>query len=344
MRKLSFAALATLPFLLACPPVAQKPAMDAKPATAAAAEPIHVYTSMYREVIDAVRPAVDARLAKTMPGVKVDWVQGGSEKLSKRVEAGAPADILLIADPAYYRKAKSAGMLVGYESPEAARQPAAFKDPDHAWATARFSTMVIGLSPETSVGDNGVAPASFKDIADPQRSLKVAIGDPLFSGTNLTTVAVLSKRIGWDYYKTLRYKKAVVAGGNSTVLQRLDTATSDVGIVLLENILAARSEGSKVAAVFPKDGAIVIPGPIALLTHAKDSKAARAVYDAILSADVQRVIVEQGFMHSADPAMPTPAGAPKLEELLGSASAASIYEPTSDIDQVKTTFAGIFTK
>ena len=348
MRKLSFAAFLAVPFLLACPPE-QKPVTNAGAPTpaAAAGATVRVYTSMYREVVDSVSAAVDAKIAKTMPGVKVEWVQGGSEKLAKRIDAegeAGTADVVLVADPAWYKRMKTAGKLVAYDSPEAARQPAAFKDPDHTWATARFSTMVIGLSPESAVGDNGPTPVSFKEIADPQKTLKVAIGDPLFSGTNLTTVAVLSKRIGWEYYKSLRYKHAVVAGGNSTVMQRLDTATSDVGIVLLENILAARSEGSKVTAVFPKDGAIVIPGPIALLPHAKDSKAAHAVYDAILSADVQKVIVEQGFMHSPDPALPTPAGAPKLEELLAGAPPASIYEPTNDIDQVKTTFASIFNK
>ncbi|HVO29490.1 MAG TPA: extracellular solute-binding protein, partial [bacterium] len=308
MRKILFAAILAAPFLLACPP--QTPTGGAKPG---APETVHVYTSMYREVVDVVAPAVDAHLKKTAPGVKVEWVQGGSEKLAKRLETdgdASTADVLLTADPAQYRALKAANKLVAYESPEASRQRPEFKDPDHMWATARFSTMVIGVSPETSVGENGTPPASFRDLADPQKPWKIAIGDPLFSGTNLTTVATLSRRIGWDYYKSLHYKHAVVAGGNSTVLQRLDTATSDVGIVLLENILAARAEGSKVGAIFPKDGAVVIPGPIALLAHAKDSKGARAVYDAILSADVQKVIVEQGYMHSPDPAMPTPAGAP----------------------------------
>ena len=42
--------------------------------------------------------------------------------------------------------------------------------------------------------------------------------------------------------------------------------------------------------------------------------------------------------------MPTPAGAPKLDDLLGGMPAASMFEPTTDIDSVKTTFAGIFNK
>ena len=109
-------------------------------------------------------------------------------------------------------------------------------------------------------------------------------------------------------------------------------------------VLLAKAGGSKVGVVFPKEGAVVIPGPIALLPHAKESKAARAVYDAILSADVQKIIVEKGGMHSADPAMPTPAGAPKLEELLGKETPASIFDPTADADAIKNEFTKIFAK
>lgn len=348
MRIPRFLAFALLP-LAACAPA--KGTSTAQPTPAAAATPavVHVYTSMYREVVDAVAPAVDAKLAKTMPGVKVDWFQGGSEKVATRLDGelasgASPCDVLLTSDPAYYRKLKGAGKLVAYDSPEASREPAGYRDADHAWATARFSTMVIGLSPETASGDNGPVPSSFSDLADPARKLRIAIGDPGYSGTNLTTVAILSKRIGWDFYKSLHAKRAVVAGGNSTVLQRLDTATSDAGIVLLENLLAARDQGSKVGVVYPKEGAILIPGLISLLPDAKDSKAARAVYDAILSPDVQKVIVDRGFMHAGDPGLPPPTGAPALEKLLGAAPLGSIYEPPGDVDQVKGTFNEIFAR
>ena len=72
------------------------------------------------------------------------------------------------------------------------------------------------------------------------------------------------------------------------------------------------------------------------------SKQARAVYDAILSEEVQRVIVTKGFMHSPDPTMTTPEGAPALDKLLGGSTMASLYEPRTDADKIKTTFTGIF--
>src|SRR6478736_2498744 len=69
---------------------------------------VRVYTSIYPNVIEALKPVVDAELAKTMPGIKVEWVQGGSENIRRRLDrefkqrGGSPGDLLLTSDPAFY--------------------------------------------------------------------------------------------------------------------------------------------------------------------------------------------------------------------------------------------------
>ncbi|HVO29239.1 MAG TPA: extracellular solute-binding protein, partial [bacterium] len=252
---------------------------------------VRVYTSLYPEVIAALKPVVEAK-----SGEKVEFVQGGSERIAKRLDAelaakgGSTADILLTSDPAYYERLGLAGVLVPYASSEAERFPAALLDSAHRFATSRISAMVIGISIDAAAA--GTKPASFKELAKEKRAFKVALGDPDFSGTNLFTAARISQKLGWDYYRSLAARKALVAGSNSTVMLRLETSTSDVGIVLLENLLASRAKGNAIGIAYPGDGAVLIPGPIALLPHAKDSKRARAVYDAILSPEAQTVMVE----------------------------------------------------
>lgn len=334
----------------ACGPKGQPgPQSTPTPQAAAAPATVRVYTSVYRELLETLRPAVEKRLAGERQNVKVEWVQAGSRKIAARLEeewaAGKDeADVLLTADPAFYKRLKADGKLVAYDSPEAKRFPAAYRDPEGFWATARFTTMVIGVSPEVEAGMVGPKPASFRDLADATGVKRISMGDPGMSGTTFTTVAALSKRLGWDFFKALKKKGAVSAGSNSTVQQRLDTGESDAGICLLENLLLAREHGSKVGVVFPEEGAIVIPGQIALLPRAKDSDAARAVYDAILSAEVQKVIVENGAMHSPDPALPTPAGAPGLEKLLAGTHPSALYEPLADAEGIKTEFTKIFAR
>lgn len=305
------------------------------------ARTVHVYSSMYKQVIDAVDPVLAAELAKTAPGVTVDWFQSGSEKVATRLDAelasgGSPCDVLLTSDPIYYAKLKADGHLVPYVSPAALHQPRSFLDPDGYWATARVSTMVLGVTPDLA-GKPG-APAGFSDLA--KGGLHVSMGDPLSSGTNYTTVSVLSARYGWDFFSKLKANGAVVAGGNSNVQTRLLTGESDAGWVLLENLLAAREKGDKLGIVIPADGAVIVPGPIALMEHGRHSEAARAVYDALLSPAVQKVIVEKGLMHSPDPGLPPPPGAPTLDALLAKQTAPS----TETADAIKSKFNGIFFK
>lgn len=302
---------------------------------------VHVYTSMYREVIEAIGPSLEKRLAETAPGTKVEWFQSGSEKVAARLDAelsagGSVADILLTSDPSYYAKLQAKGLLVPYVSPSVLRQPREFVDRDGYWATARISTMVIGLSPSRAAKAD--PPRSFADLAKPTAG-RVSMPDPLSSGTTFTTVAEVSARLGWDYFRALKAKGTVSAGGNSSVQQRLDTGEADAGILLLENVLAAQRRGSRVVLVVPEDGAVLIPGQIALLPHAKRSHASRAVYDALLSDDVQRLIVEIGLMHSPDPELAAPPGAPSLDELLAAQPKTKVSESP---ETIKTTFDTIF--
>lgn len=299
---------------------------------------VRVYSSMYKDVIEAIGPALEKELAETSPGTRVEWFQSGSEKIASRLDTefasgGSTADLLLTSDPAYYERLEHEGLLVPYVSPRSLAHPRSMVDPKGAWGTARISTMVIGVSSKYS----GKPPVSFADLTDPRLS-RISMGDPLGSGTSFTTVAVLSERLGWDWFRALKAKGTVASGGNASVLQRLDTGEADAGILLLENLLAARARGSRVSIVIPGDGAVVIPGPIALLPHAKRSLPARAVYDALLSPAVQRLIAEKGFMHSPDPEVAPPPGAPTLESLLERSGDA----PQADAGLVKSTFDEIF--
>lgn len=330
-------AAAALGLATACP-------KNGPPVKAADPNAVYVYTSLYPEVIAAIRPAVDAELAKAAPGMRVEWVQGGSSRIRRMLDRemasrrGSPAEILLTSDPSHYVELAAKGALLPYASPAAASLPAEARAADNSWVTARYSAMVIGVVPgKTKVN-------SFEELSGKKLNEgALSIGDPDFSGTNLVTVARLSTRFGWDYYETLKSRRVVVAGSNSMVMERLETATTDAGVVLLENLLAAKARSAKVEAVFPRDGAIVVPGPIALLKRAEKSRGAKAVYDALLSADVQKIFVEKGFLYAADPKAAPPAGAPKLEKLLKDASLASAFEPI-DAVAVKARFSALFAR
>ncbi|WP_426734917.1 ABC transporter substrate-binding protein [Myxococcus faecalis] len=273
---------------------------------------VWVYTSMYQHVLDALEPLLKEKL----PGVTVRWYQAGSEKVASRLEAeraagAVRADLLSASDPFLVERLAREGALLPYASVHVLRAPRALVDLDARYASIRVSTMVLvhreGSPPP---------PTSFAALVDGSWKGRVAIGDPLTSGTAFTWAVFCHSRYGEAYFTGLREHGALVAGGNAAVLQKVESGEADAGVLLLENALAARARGSRLHIVWPTDGAVTIPGPVAILAGTPNPVAARAVVDVMLSAEGQRLIVEKGDMHAVDPRLPGPRGEPGVDALL----------------------------
>ncbi len=274
---------------------------------------VWVYTSMYQPVLDDLDPVI----ARALPGVTVRWFQAGSEKVAQRFEAeiaagGSRACLLMTSDPFWYADLHARGLLRPHLTPNVLHLDRGLVNPDGAWAPARLSLVV--LARHGSRVPEADAPRSFADLTSPAWGARATMGDPLSSGTMFTTLAFLADNPGWESLTAWRESGLVAAGGNASVLHRIESGERDVGAVLLENVLMARRTGSPVEAIYPEDGAIVVPGPIALTAGCPSPDAARAVYDVILSREGQERMVA-GQMYAALPGLPPPEGARPLAEV-----------------------------
>lgn len=269
---------------------------------ASATAEVWVYTSMYQEVLDRMAP----RLAAEVPGVAVQWYQAGSEKVAQRWRAehdagGSRACLLATSDPGWYRELADAGELLPYVSPRALELPRDQVRPE--FAAMRLSMMVLA-----STADE--APAAFADLVDPRWAGRFSSGDPLASGTTFTAMAAWDARYGPAFVERLSANGWVAAGGGSAVMARMESGERPVGVVLLENLLA--KPGPTV--VYPADGAVVIPGMLAIPRDCPAPEAAKRVYDWLLGPAAQAEVVAGG-MYSPFPGSPTPAGARPLAEV-----------------------------
>jgi iron(III) transport system substrate-binding protein len=272
-----------------------------------------IYTSIYKEVIVELDPALQAAL----PGVRIEWYQGGSETIASKVNAElaagrAKADLILTSDPFWYLELKKTGRLLPYESSAAKDIAANFRDPEHAFVEARLPVMVIAYNSQAM--SEAEAPKSWKDLTQDRWKKKVAMPSPLESGTAFTTVALLSQKYGWEFFAELRKQDILAAGGNSSVITRIETRERPVGVVLLENVLKAWSKGSPVRPIYPEDGAIPITSPIAILKDTRQPELAKKAYDWFYSADAQNALVKSG-MYSRVQGITAPVHAKPLSEL-----------------------------
>lgn len=296
---------------------------------------LSIYTSLYPHVIERMEPA----LAEAFPDVRFRWYQKGSEQVAVRLNAelasgNTACDLLVTSDPFYYAQLKEAGELLAHRTDATKAVPEILKDPDGAFCTVRIPVMVLAVRSDL---DPVLRPKAFGDLTEPRLDGRVTMGDPLKSGTNFTTVAALSSKHGWAFFEALRNREILAAGGNSAVLRRLETGERSVGVILLENLLA-RDAGAEnpVQVVFPEDGAIPVPSPIAILRRTDEPELAKRVFDFFFSKPMQDAIVA-GHMYSPIPDRPAPAGAPSWSSLtLFPWTNAFLHQVKQDRDAIKT--------
>ena len=104
-RKIQWLVLAVVVAMLAmvaagCGGGDKKPAAPAKADAAKISGKLMIYTSIYPDIIEGVKPAIK----KAFPDLEVQWFQAGTEKvitkLTGEIEAKkVQADLLMVADP-----------------------------------------------------------------------------------------------------------------------------------------------------------------------------------------------------------------------------------------------------
>lgn len=273
-----------------------------------------IYTSIYNDVLDVLKP----RMQREFPGLKLRWYQGGSEDVAARVTAelaggGTRADVLMTADIFWYDTLRQDNHLLPLPAEITKGVPAALRDPDGRYVSSRAAAMVMVVNDRALGGTP--APASYADLTRPEYKGKVVIGDPLKSGTHFVAMTLLSRKLGWQWYRSLRHNEVVIEGGNSAVLRKIETGDRPVGILLLENWLKAKQGGSTTRLVVPKEGAVVIPSPVAVMAQTKRPRDALAFCRVMMQRSGQESIVH-GRMYPVIPGIAGPPGAPPLSELL----------------------------
>jgi iron(III) transport system substrate-binding protein len=275
---------------------------------------VMIYTSMYRPVTEAVDRLLEAKL----PAVRVEWLPLGSEKIATRLDAelaagATSADLVMTSEPFWFERKKREGQVLAHAAIRALAMPRDFVDRDGAYVTSRFSTMVLAYN--TRLVPEGEAPDSYAALFTAKWKKAVTIPDPLASGTAFTTLAFLVDRHGLEIIDHMKEAETVASGGNSAAMTRLIAGEQRVGFVLLENVLQSQRAGAPIGYRIPKEGAVLIPGPVAILERTDNAPAARAVYELLLSDEVQRAIIE-GDLHSPFTELEAPKGAPPLDALM----------------------------
>ncbi|TIP11800.1 ABC transporter substrate-binding protein [Mesorhizobium sp.] len=269
---------------------------------------------------------VDAFMAKN-PGIKVEWVRDGTPKilakLRAEIEAGQPqADLLLIADVVTMEGLKKEGRLLAYPQADVSGIEAALYDRDKTYFSTKLITTGIVYNTKAPF-----VPASWEDLTKPEAKGLVAMPSPLTSGAAMIHTVTLTGNLpkGWDYYDALAKNGAQASGGNGDVLKAVSGGDKLFGMIVDYMPIREKAKGAPVEFVFPKEGVSAVTEPVAILSTAKNTEAAKAFVDFLLSKDGQEVAAKMGYIPArADVALP--AGYPERSSIkvLGYDAAAAL--------------------
>lgn len=297
---------------------------------------IMIYTSIYPDIIDRVKPDIK----NAFPDLDVQWFQGGTEKVLAKMAGEMQAnkiaaDLVMVADPSYYLTLKDKDMLIEYISPES-KDIAMEKDEKGSWTPVRISNMVIAYNTDKLSAEE--APKSWKDLTDPKWKGKIAMPNPLLSGTAYVAVGALADKYGWEYFDELKANDLKIEEGNSAIQNKLLTGEYLVVVILEENILKmADVKKEPVKVIYPEDGVVMVPSPIGIMKTTQNSAGAKAMVDWWLSKEGQKSIVS-GWMHSVRADMEPPVGAPPLKEFASKAVPVNWGKLATEKEQIKEEF------
>src|SRR5438093_1485949 len=223
------------------------------------------------------------------PAVEVEIFRSGTtevmNKLMAEIAAGQPrADLLLIADAVSMERLKGAGQLLAYPEADVRQFPADAYDKEKTYFGTKLITTGIIVNRSAAM-----KPKAWTDLLKPEAKGQVVLPSPLYSGAAAIHMAALSNHpaLGASYYEGLGKNGALALRGNGAVLTAVAGGQKMYGVIVEFMALNAKAKGSPVDFVFPAEGVSIVTEPVAILHGTKNSVAARAFVDFVLSKEGQ---------------------------------------------------------
>jgi iron(III) transport system substrate-binding protein len=270
-----------------------------------------IYTSVPQNLIDVLEAAFE----RDNPGYQLEVFRGGTAAILARIsaerEAGRiAADLIWVADPSEIIALKEEGLLLEHSSAETEALPASFRDPDNQYFAGRVLGIVIAYN--TLVVDEADAPQGWRDLLGPRFQGQTGFPTPANSGASMVTIGALldSDQFGEEFITDLGANGMRQLRNNGDAAQMTATGEIHASIGLDFQIRGLKDQGSPVEYVYPADGAVFIPSPMAIFNSSENQDAAKRFVDYILSREGQQVLVEEANFIPVRDDVDGPEGAP----------------------------------
>ncbi|MBI4506510.1 MAG: extracellular solute-binding protein [Chloroflexi bacterium] len=304
---------------------AQPAAKPAQPAAKAGLDPALIEAakkegkiSWYVSANLAIAQDTAKAFEAAYPGVKVDVVRDGAERLWIRLQQEMAsnvknADVFNTSDEGHFLELKSANKLMRFVPSTAAAFDKRFADPDGYFFAMYLD--ILALSYNTQKLPAADAPKKWSDLTDAKYKGKLAIAHPSYSGYIVNMMHALVGVYGWDLFEKLSKLDPMVV---QSALEPNIKVVAGERLVAVPGVVHSGLEfmkkGSPLKLVFPEDGSILMQPPTAILADAPHPNAAKLFTDWLLGPEGQAVQLKW-FYYSARQDITYPPDRPVLKDL-----------------------------
>ena len=259
-------------------------------ATMAHAQTVVLYSSNNTETIETALDVVK----KTQPNLKVQQVTGGTGSLMKRIQSESKnprGDVLWSGGFGTLGAYKD--LLQPYKAPGTDAIPAEFRGPNDLWVGTNVHVMVMMVNERQLKGN--AAPKTWSDLMKPEWKGKFAITDPSKSATAYMLVYGLLKQFGKDGLEKIA-ANAVVTSSSGTTYKGVAAGEYPVGLTIEYAAQEYVAGGQKeIKLVYPAEGSYLAPEGMFIVKGAKNMDAAKTLYNALMSKEVQEAELTKNF-------------------------------------------------
>ena len=229
------------------------------------------------------------------------------------------------------------------QAPDKADAAAARKEGNLSWYTStpvalaqRLSIIGIPIRSD-KVKD---VPTTWSDLKHPKYKGLMVMPDPSFTAIQLVVVGMLSRTLGWDFYKALRANDTMIVQGHQQVFSTMQQGERIIGAEGADP--RSFSDGQEVPnqkMVYPTEGVFIVSSPTAVIKGARNPNAAKLFAQFMISPVAQKMIADGG-VHAARIDIAPPPGQPALSEMKFIPVDLDLIEERGR--ELKTRFADIF--
>ena len=217
-----------------------------------------------------------------------------------------------MAEPSTYEDLKAQGLLLKFTPKGADALPAEMKDPEGYYYAGRVINMIIAYN--ASLAN---PPKGWRELLEAAGKGQLGFPSPLRSGAAQASVQTLADAFGWGYFKEFKRVGGVQVKNNSTMRDEISRGEIKAGALLDYMARAAEAKGSPIKHVWPAEGAVVIPSPIAIFKGSGNAAAAQVFVEYIISKKGQETMVRLGNFIPVRPDVASPKGAPAYGDIKG---------------------------